>query len=271
MSDTQKISGLDTLELQTGSSRKLGQALVHLFDCVAKIRTHVGRVTLLDTGAIEATFGLIDVLNTDKKRGGLERGCKIKEAACYALWSILEDFPEGQAACYRWKTPARRIMLFLSPTAVQPCLTEHPTDHRADGLRILVACLSLLNRAPVGASRQHGLEVSCSGALCNAIAPPPPDGAAGAGAAAQLLSADGHRILLAALDDPRAHPRARTNAAAALRGLLAAGGGAAQRRVLSAGGATILLAFLHVGGADPIAALLLRPPSVRASIPRPPN
>ncbi len=102
MSDTQRMSGLDTLDLQSSSStRKLGQAIIHLLDCVAKIRTQVGRFTLLDTGAIESTFGLIDTLNTDKKRGGLERGCKIKEAACYALWSILEDFPEGQAACYR--------------------------------------------------------------------------------------------------------------------------------------------------------------------------
>ena len=102
MSDKQWMSGLDTLEPQSSSStRKLGQAIVHLFDCVAKIRTQVGRLTLLETGAIESTFGLIEILNTDKKRGGLERGSKIKEAACYALWSVLEDFPEGQSACYR--------------------------------------------------------------------------------------------------------------------------------------------------------------------------
>jgi hypothetical protein len=100
MSDTQRMSGLDVLDPRAGN-RKLGQAIIHLFDCVAKIRTHVGRLTLLDTGAIESSFGLIEVLNTDKRRGGLERGCKIKEAACYALWSILEDFPEGQAACFR--------------------------------------------------------------------------------------------------------------------------------------------------------------------------
>ena len=80
---------------------KLGKSIVHLLDCMAQIRTHSAKTNLLDTGAIEAAFGLIEVLNADKKRGGLERGNKVKEAACFALWSILEDFPEGQVACFR--------------------------------------------------------------------------------------------------------------------------------------------------------------------------
>ena len=98
--DTLQISG--ELDLHsTDPVAKLGKSIVHLFQCISRIRTHSGRINLLDTGAIESTFALLEVLNADKRRGGLERGSKVKEAACHTLWSILEDFPEGQAACFR--------------------------------------------------------------------------------------------------------------------------------------------------------------------------
>ncbi len=82
-------------------NKSLAQDVLHLLECMSNIRTYNGRTTLLEAGAIAACFELIELLNNDKKRGGLERGVKVKEAACFAIWCVLQDFPDGQEEACR--------------------------------------------------------------------------------------------------------------------------------------------------------------------------